>query len=70
MTGASAIVYVSNFLTIYFLFFRTFPGIINSGLTAAILTREGGALSSFTIHDLIGKAPKKAEQRKNSIIVI
>jgi len=45
MTGASAI--ISPY------------GIINSGLTATILTREGGALSSFTIHDLIGKTQKE-----------
>jgi len=42
---------------------------LNSGLAATILTREGGALNSFTIHDLIGKA-NKDEQRKNIVIII
>jgi len=49
--------------------FRSFDGILNSGLAATILTREGGALNSFTIHDLIGKA-NKDEQRKNIVIII
>ena len=51
------------------MFFRSSDGILNSGLAAAILTREGGSLNSFTIHDLIGKS-KKEEQRKNLIIII
>ena len=53
----------------YSMFFRSSDGILNSGLAAAILTREGGSLNSFTIHDLIGKS-KKEEQRKNLIIII